>query len=174
VLVLEELEHAKARGAKIYAEVSGYGATSDGHDMVAPSGEGAMRCMKMAIDGAKVPVDYINPHATSTPIGDLAEARAIALTLGERAKTVPVSGTKALYGHPLGASGAIEAAICALAIRDGWAPASVNLEQPDAEIAGLLPGLLREGRDGTYRRVLSTSFGFGGLNAALVLGQPAG
>ena len=115
-------------------------------------------------------IDYVNAHASSTPIGDIAEARAIALALGERAATVPVSGTKALYGHPLGASGAIEAAICALAIRDGWAPASVNLVEPDPEIAALLPGLLREGRDGTYRRVLSTSFGFGGLNAALVFG----
>jgi 3-oxoacyl-[acyl-carrier-protein] synthase II len=97
-------------------------------------------------------------------------SRALTIALGERAATVPVSGTKALYGHPLGASGAIEAAICALAIRDGWAPASVNLVQPEPEIDGLLPGLLRTGRDGTYRRVLSTSFGFGGLNAALVFG----
>ena len=119
-------------------------------------------------------IDYVNAHASSTPIGDLAEARAIALALGERAATVPVSGTKALYGHPLGASGAIEAAICALAIRDGWAPASVNLEDPDPEIAALLPGLLRAGRDGAYRRVLSTSFGFGGLNAALVFGAVDG
>ncbi len=100
----------------------------------------------------------------------MAEARAIALALGERAATVPVSGTKALYGHPLGASGAIEAAICALTIRDGWAPPSVNLVEPDPEIATLLPGLLRAGRDGRYRRVLSTSFGFGGLNASLVFG----
>jgi 3-oxoacyl-[acyl-carrier-protein] synthase II len=100
----------------------------------------------------------------------VAEARAIVSALGERAATVPVSGTKALYGHPLGASGAIEAAISALAIRDGWAPASVNLVEPDPDSAALLPGLLREGRAGTYRRVLTTSFGFGGLNAALVLG----
>ena len=119
-------------------------------------------------------IDYVNAHASSTPIGDVAEARAIALALGERAATVPVSGTKALYGHPLGASGAIEAAICALAIRDGWAPASVNLVEPDPDAVALLPGLLRAGRDGTYRRVLSTSFGFGGLNAALVLGAVEG
>jgi hypothetical protein len=106
--------------------------------------------------------------------GDVAEARAISLALGERAATVPVSGTKALYGHPLGASGAIEAAICALTIRDGWAPPSVNLVEADSEIAALLPGLLREGRDGLYRRILSTSFGFGGLNASLVFGAVEG
>ena len=104
----------------------------------------------------------------------MAEARAIALALGDRAASVPVSGTKALYGHPLGASGAIEAAICALAIRDGWAPASVNLREPDPDAVALLPGLLRTGRDGSYRRVLSTSFGFGGLNAALVFGAVDG
>ena len=132
---------------------------------------------RIALDDAGVDpaeIDYVNAHASSTPIGDVAEARAIALALGERAATVPVSGTKALYGHPLGASGAIEAAICALAIRDGWAPASVNLDEPDPEIAALLPGLLRAGRDGAYRRVLSTSFGFGGLNAALVFGAVEG
>ena len=115
-------------------------------------------------------IEYVNAHASSTPLGDLAEARAIALALGERAARIPVSGTKALYGHPLGASGGIEAAICALAIRDGWVPASVGLEAPDPEIDALLPGLLREGRAGRFERILSTSFGFGGLNAALVLG----
>ena len=103
-----------------------------------------------------------------------AEARAIRLALGDRAATVPVSGTKAYYGHPLGASGAIEAAICALAIRDGWAPPTVHLETPDPDSATLLPGLLREGCAGTYRRVLSNSFGFGGLNAAIVLGAVDG
>jgi 3-oxoacyl-[acyl-carrier-protein] synthase II len=153
----------------------GYGASSDAHHMVQPrpGGEDAARAATSAMaDGGVQPdeIDYVNAHASSTPIGDVAEARAIALALGERAGTVPVSGTKALYGHPLGASGAIEAAICALAIRDGWAPASVNLETPDEDAAALLPGLLREGRPGTYRRVLSTSFGFGGLNAALVFG----
>ncbi len=135
-------------------------------------GPPARRCAT----GASCPdeIDYVNAHASSTPIGDVAEARAIAGALGERAATVPVSGTKALYGHPLGASGAIEAAICALAIRDGWAPPSVNLETVDPVVGALLPGLLRTGRPGTYRRVLSTSFGFGGLNAALVLGAPDG
>jgi 3-oxoacyl-[acyl-carrier-protein] synthase II len=175
LLVLEEAGSAARRGATPYAELLGYGATSDAHHMVQPRADGreAARAATIALeDAATAPeaIDYVNAHASSTPIGDVAEARAIAMALGERAATVPVSGTKALYGHPLGASGAIEAAICSLAIRDGWAPASVNLAEPDPEIGALLPALLREGRDGTYRRVLSTSFGFGGLNAALVLG----
>jgi len=143
--------------------------------MVQPRADGreAARAATIALADAGVDpgeIDYVNAHASSTPLGDIAEARAIALALGERAASVPVSGTKALYGHPLGASGAIEAAICALAIRDGWAPATVNLEVVDPQIATVLPGLLRAGREGSYRRVLSTSFGFGGLNAALVLG----
>jgi 3-oxoacyl-[acyl-carrier-protein] synthase II len=175
LLVLEEAGSAARRGATPYAELLGYGATSDAHHMVQPRADGreAARAATIALDDAATApdaIDYVNAHASSTPIGDIAEARAIAMALGERAATVPVSGTKALYGHPLGASGAIEAAICSLAIRDGWAPASVNLAEPDPEIDALLPGLLREGRAGTYRRVLSTSFGFGGLNAALVLG----
>jgi 3-oxoacyl-[acyl-carrier-protein] synthase II len=179
LLVLEAAEVAEARGAIPYAELLGYGATSDAHHMVQPRADGteAARAATIALDDAAVDpaeIEYVNAHASSTPIGDLAEARAIALALGERAKTVPVSGTKALYGHPLGASGAIEAAICALAIRDRWAPSSVNLEDPDPEIAALLPGLLRAGRDGAYGRVLSTSFGFGGLNAALVFGAVDG
>jgi 3-oxoacyl-[acyl-carrier-protein] synthase II len=175
LVVLEDAEVAERRGATPYAELLGYGATSDAHHMVQPRADGreAARAATIALDDAGVEpgeIDYVNAHASSTPIGDVAEARAITLALGERAGTVPVSGTKAMYGHPLGASGAIEAAICALAIRDGWAPASVNLVEPEPELAGLLPGLLREGRAGTYRRVLSTSFGFGGLNAALVFG----
>jgi 3-oxoacyl-[acyl-carrier-protein] synthase II len=176
LLVLEDAVAAERRGATPYAELLGYGATSDAHHMVQPRADGreAARAATIALDDGGVEpgeIDYVNAHASSTPIGDVAEARALTLALGERAATVPVSGTKALYGHPLGASGAIEAAICALAIRDGWAPASVNLEAPEPELDGLLPGLLREGRPGTYRRVLSTSFGFGGLNAALVLGS---
>ena len=175
LLVLEAADAAEARGAIPYAELLGYGATSDAHHMVQPRADGteAARAATIALEDAAVDageVDYVSAHASSTPIGDVAEARAIALALGDRAATVPVSGTKALYGHPLGASGAIEAAICALTIRDGWAPASVNLEGADPEVAALLPGLLRAGRDGSYRRVLSTSFGFGGLNAALVFG----
>lgn len=174
-LVLEAADIARARGVTPYAALLGYGATSDGHHMVQPREDGseAARAATIALADAGVEadeIDYVNAHASSTPIGDLAEARAIALALGPRAATVPVSGTKALYGHPLGASGPIEAAICALAIRDGWAPASANLERPDPEIVTLLPGLLRDGRAGGYDRVLSTSFGFGGLNAALVFG----
>jgi 3-oxoacyl-[acyl-carrier-protein] synthase II len=179
LLVLEAAEVAERRGAVPYAELLGYGATSDAHHMVQPRADGteAARAASIALADAGVEadeIDYVNAHASSTPIGDLAEARAIALALGSRASTVPVSGTKALYGHPLGASGAIEAAICALTIRDGWAPASVNLEEPDPDVIALLPALLRAGRDGDYRRVLSTSFGFGGLNAAIVLGRPEG
>jgi 3-oxoacyl-[acyl-carrier-protein] synthase II len=147
--------------------------------MVQPRADGseAARAASIALEDAAVDpaeIDYVNAHASATPIGDVAEARAIAGALGERAATVAVSGTKALYGHPLGASGAIEAAIAALAIHDGFAPASVNLVEPEPDLAALLPGLLREGRAGTYRRVLSTSFGFGGLNAALVLGAIEG
>ncbi len=179
LLVLEALDVAERRGAEPYAELLGYGATSDAHHMVQPRSDGreAARAAEIGLaDGRVDPgeIDYVNAHASSTPIGDVTEARAITRTLGERAASVPVSGTKALYGHPLGASGAIEAAICALTIRDGWAPASANLVQPDEETASLLPGLLRNGRAGQYRRVLSTSFGFGGLNAALVLGDIAG
>jgi 3-oxoacyl-[acyl-carrier-protein] synthase II len=176
LLVLESDEIVRARGVEPYAEVMGYGATSDAHHMVQPRADGqeAARAARIALAQAIVSpeeLDYVSAHASSTPLGDIAEARAIALALGAGvASEVPVSGTKALYGHPLGASGAIEAAICALAIRDGWAPASVNLEAPDPEVAAILPCLLREGREGEYRRVLSTSFGFGGLNAALVFG----
>jgi 3-oxoacyl-[acyl-carrier-protein] synthase II len=176
LLVLEAAEIAERRGAIPYAELLGYGATSDAHHMVQPRADGteAARAASIALADARVEpaeIDYVNAHASSTPIGDLAEARAIALALGDRARTVPVSGTKALYGHPLGASGAIEGAICALTIRDGWAPPSVNLVDPDPDALALLPGLMQEGRAGAYRRVLSTSFGFGGLNAALVLGS---
>ena len=175
LLVLEAEDVARARGAEPYAEVMGYAATSDAFHMVQPRADGreAGRAASEAMADAGVApeeIDWVSAHASSTPLGDIAEARAIALALGERAATVPVSGTKALYGHPLGASGAIEAAICALAIRDGWVPASANLETVDADVGALLPGLLRTGRDGTYRRILSTSFGFGGLNAGLVIG----
>ena len=176
LLVLEDAEVADARGATPYAELLGYGATSDAHHMVQPRADGreAARAATIALDDAGVDpatIDYVNAHASSTPIGDVAEARAIATALGERAATVPVSGTKALYGHPLGASGAIEAAICALAIRDGWAPASVNLVEPDAEVGGAA-ARPAAGRAATGPTVgcCSTSFGFGGLNAALVFG----
>jgi 3-oxoacyl-[acyl-carrier-protein] synthase II len=179
LLVLESQAVAEARGATPYAELMGYGSTSDAHHMVQPRADGreAARAVGIALADAKVEaseIDYVSAHASSTPLGDLAEAHALALALGERAATVPVSGTKALYGHPLGASSALEAAICALAIRDGWAPGTTNLETLDPAIAEVLPGVLKDGREGTYGRVLSTSFGFGGLNAALIFGAPTG
>ena len=180
LVVLESDAAVRSRqGAEPYAEVMGYGATSDAHHMVQPRPDGreAARAATIALEQAGVApeeIDYVSAHASSTPLGDIAEARAIALALGERAASVPVSGTKALYGHPLGASGAIEAAICALAIRDGWAPASVNLDEPSPDIAAILPGLLHAGRPGDYAHILSTSFGFGGLNAALVFGEVPG
>ncbi len=179
LLVVEDADVAERRGARPYAELRGYGATSDGYHMIQPRPDGheAGRAATLALaDGAVAPteIDYVNAHASSTPIGDVAEARAIERALGSRARTVPVSGTKALYGHPLGASGAIEAAICAITIQCGWAPPSVNLATPDPDTAAILGGLLTEGREGRYERVLSTSFGFGGLNAALVFGMVDG
>jgi len=180
LLMVEEAEAARRRGATPYAELRGYGATSDGHHMVQPRPDGteAARAVRIALaDAGDDPgtMDYVNAHASATPLGDLAEARALERALDGRAADVPISGTKALYGHPLGATAAIEAAIAALTVRDGWAPASVNLAEPDPEIGPRLAGLIRDPRGlaGTYRRVLSTSFGFGGLNAALVLGAPS-
>ena len=178
LLVLEAEDAARRRNATPYAQVMGYGSTSDAHHMVQPREDGreAARAVELALSDAGVTadeIDYVNAHASSTPLGDIAEARALAMALKGRSAGVPVSGTKALYGHPLGASSALEAAICALAIRDGWVPGTANLDAPDPEIWGLLPGLLREGRRGRFERVLSTSFGFGGLNAALVFGSVA-
>lgn len=180
LLVVEEAEAARRRGATPYAELRGYGATSDAHHMVQPRPDGAeaARAVRIALaDAGDDPgtIDYVNAHASSTPLGDVAEAIALERALDGHAGAVPVSGTKALYGHPLGATAAIEAAIAALTIRDGWAPPSVNLAEADADIKPRLPGLIRDGDGlpGTYGRVLSTSFGFGGLNAALVFGAPS-
>jgi 3-oxoacyl-[acyl-carrier-protein] synthase II len=175
LLMLEAEDVARRRGAQPYAELMGYGSTSDAHHMVQPRADGreAARAITIALEEAGVApseIDYVNAPASSTPLGDIAEARAIARALDGRARTVPVSGTKALYGHPLGASSALEAAISALAIRDGWVPGTANLETPDPDVAAEIPGLLQGGRPGRYQRVLSTSFGFGGLNAALVFG----
>ena len=172
LLVLEEAGIAERRGARPYAEIAGYAATSDAHHMVQPRPDGlqAARAARLALADARMradDVDYVNAHASSTPLGDPAEARAIRKALGKRGATVPVSGTKGYYGHPLGASGAIEAGICSLAISRGWAPASVNLESADAETDQLLPGLLRAPLRARIAAALSTSFGFGGLNAAL-------
>ncbi|MGE0752744.1 MAG: beta-ketoacyl-ACP synthase I [Variibacter sp.] len=166
VLVLEELEHAKARGARIYAEIAGYGATSDGHDMVAPSGEGAMRCMKMALANLKGPVDYINPHATSTPVGDLKEIEAIREVFGD--KCPPISATKSLTGHSLGAAGVQEAIYSILMMNNGFICESANIETLDPAMADM--PIVRERRDNVdINCVLSNSFGFGGTNASIVL-----
>jgi 3-oxoacyl-[acyl-carrier-protein] synthase I len=165
VLVLEELEHAKARGARIYAEVAGYGATSDGHDMVAPSGEGAARCMRMALKDVKVPIDYINPHATSTPIGDIKEIEAIREVFGD--KCPPISATKSLTGHSLGAAGAQEAIYSLLMMNNGFICESANIENLDPAFADM--PIMRERRDNVALGcVLSNSFGFGGTNASVV------
>src|SRR5689334_4621412 len=165
VLVLEELEHAKARGAKIYGEVAGYGATSDGYDMVAPSGEGAVRCMKMALENVKVPVDYINPHATSTPIGDIKEIEAVREVFG--AKCPPISATKSLTGHSLGATGVQEAIYSLLMMQNGFICESANIENLDPAFADI--PIVRERQDNVKLGcVLSNSFGFGGTNASVV------
>ncbi len=166
VVVIEELEHAKARGARIYAEVAGYGATSDGHDMVQPSGEGAARCMKMALATVKCPVDYINPHATSTPVGDIKEIEAIREVFG--AKCPAISATKSLTGHSLGAAGVQEAIYSLLMMKNGFICESANIERLDPEMADM--PIVRERRDDVALGcVLSNSFGFGGTNASIVL-----
>ena len=165
VLVLEELEHAKARGAKIYAEVAGYGATSDGHDMVAPSGEGAVRCMRMALQDVKAPVDYINPHATATPVGDAKEIEALREVFGD--KCPPISATKSLTGHSLGAAGVQEAIYSLLMMNNGFICESANIQTLDPAFADM--PIVRERRDNVKLGcVLSNSFGFGGTNASVV------
>jgi 3-oxoacyl-[acyl-carrier-protein] synthase I len=165
VLVLEEFERAKARGAKIYAEVAGYGATSDGYDMVAPSGEGAVRCMNMALENVKAPVDYINPHATSTPIGDIKEIEAIREVFGS--KCPPISATKSLTGHSLGATGVQEAIYSLLMMQSGFICESANIENLDPAFADI--PIVRKRKDNVALGcVLSNSFGFGGTNASVV------
>ncbi|MGP0009661.1 MAG: beta-ketoacyl synthase N-terminal-like domain-containing protein, partial [Methylocella sp.] len=168
VVVLEELEHARARGAKIYAEIAGYGLTSDGYDMVAPSGEGAVRCMRMALENVKTPVDYINPHATSTGIGDLKEIEAIREVFGAGENCPPIAATKSLTGHSLGATGAQEAIYSMLMMQNGFICESANIEELDPAFADM--NIVRKRRDGVQlRAVLSNSFGFGGTNASIVL-----
>ncbi len=164
VLVLEELEHAKARGARIYAEICGYGATSDGADMVAPSGEGAVRAMQLAMSTVKAPIDYINPHATSTPIGDLKEIEAIRAVFGD--KCPPISATKSLTGHSQGATGVHEAIYSILMMQNGFICESANIEEIDPAFADM--PIVRERIDNvTLGHVLSNGFGFGGTNATL-------
>ena len=168
VVVLEELEHAKARGARIYGEIAGYGATSDGVDMVAPSGEGAARCMRMALKDVKGPVDYINPHATSTPIGDLKEMEAIREVFGAGDKCPPISATKSLTGHAQGATAVHEAIYSLLMMNNGFLCESAHIDNLDPAFADM--PILRERRDNVeVNCVLSNSFGFGGTNACIVL-----
>ena len=169
VLVLEELEHAKARGARIYGEIAGYGATSDGFDMVAPSGEGAVRCMRQAMSGLKgAKIDYINPHATSTPVGDDKEIGAIRELFGRGESCPPISATKSLTGHSLGATGVQEAIYALLMMNNGFLCESAHIDEIDPDFADM--PILRERRDNVrLAHVMSNSFGFGGTNATLVL-----
>ncbi|MFN3853273.1 MAG: beta-ketoacyl-ACP synthase I [Phreatobacter sp.] len=167
VLVLEEYERAKARGAKIYAEVAGYGATSDGFDMVAPSGEGAVRCMRMALQGVGPKVDYINPHGTSTPVGDVKEIEAIREVFGGADKSPPIAATKSLTGHSLGATGVQEAIYSLLMMNNGFICESAHIEELDPEVADM--NIVRQRIDNvSLGCVLSNSFGFGGTNATIV------
>jgi len=164
MLVLESIEHANARGARILAELVGYGVTSDGVDMVAPSGEGAVRCMKMAMQDVDSPIDYLNTHGTSTPLGDLVELAAVREAFG--AKIPPLSSTKALSGHSLGAASVHEAIYCLLMMQGGFMAGSANIEELDPKAEDF--PVLRESRDAELRTVMSNSFGFGGTNGTLV------
>jgi 3-oxoacyl-[acyl-carrier-protein] synthase II len=173
VLVLEELEHARARGARIYAEVLGYGTSNDAHHMTAPRPDGAqaVRAMRRALEvGGVAPeeLDWVNAHASSTPLNDSTESRVIRTVMGEHADAVPVSGTKGYHAHCLGATGAVEAAISALVIQRGWIPPTLNLEAPGEGCD--LPYVTGEGAERPVSYVVSNSFGFGGINAALVFG----
>ena len=178
ILVLEDLEVARARGAKIYAEVVGYGATSDGADMVAPSGEGAVRCMKLAIDGfpgaarRNAPVDYINTHGTSTPVGDITELDAIRTVFGNN-KLPAVSSTKSLTGHSQGATGAHEAIYSLLMLKEDFVAASANVENPDPGVGDYPVARQRIDNAGLHT-VMSNSFGFGGTNACLLFSRHDG
>ncbi len=170
IVVLEEYERAKARGATIYAEVLGYGATSDGHDMVAPSGEGAERCMRQALEPLKGRrIDYVNPHATATPVGDVKEAEALRKVFGE-GQVPKLSATKAMTGHSLGAAGVQESIYALLMMKHGFVAPSINIETMDPEL-GDLP-VVRETESAELNTVLSNSFGFGGTNGTIVLGTP--
>ena len=171
VVVLEELEHAKARGARIYAELVGYGATSDGHDMVAPSGEGAIRCMQQALATVNGPIDYINAHGTSTPVGDVTEIKAVREVFGDR---IPlINSTKSLTGHSLGAAGAQEAIYSLLQLQGNFVAESAHIDELDPAIADV-PIVRSRIDNARLERVLSNSFGFGGTNATLVFERFAG
>jgi 3-oxoacyl-[acyl-carrier-protein] synthase-1 len=170
MLVLEELEHARARGAKIYAEVVGYGATSDGDNMVAPSGEGAIRCMQQAIETVDAPIDYINTHGTSTPVGDIAELKAMRAVFGD--SVPPFSSSKSLCGHSLGAAGVQEAIHCLLMLENGFVAGSANIDELDPQAADF--PVLRETKESPdLTTVMSNNFGFGGTNSCLVFKRMA-
>jgi 3-oxoacyl-[acyl-carrier-protein] synthase-1 len=164
MLVLEDYEHAMARGARIHAELVGYGVTSDGVDMVAPSGEGAVRCMRMAMAGVDTPIDYLNTHGTSTPLGDIVELESVREAFD--GQVPPLSSTKALSGHSLGAASVHEAIYCLLMLRDGFMAGSANITELDPRAEGF--PILRASRDADLRTVMSNSFGFGGTNGTLV------
>ena len=166
MVVVEELQHALKRGAKIYAEIVGYGATSDGYDMVAPSGEGAVRCMQQALANVTTPIDYLNTHGTSTPVGDVAEARAVREVFADKAPLI--SSTKSLSGHSLGAAGVQEAIYCLLMMQSGFIAGSANIDTLDPEVADL-PIQRSTLENAKIDTVMSNSFGFGGTNATLVL-----
>jgi 3-oxoacyl-[acyl-carrier-protein] synthase-1 len=171
VLVLEELEHAKARGAKIYAELVGYGATSDGYDMVQPSGEGAVRCMRQAMATVNTPIDYINAHGTSTPVGDIRELEAVKATFGEN---VPrISSTKSLSGHSLGAAGVHEAIYSLIMMKGDFISASANITLLDPGAQGI-PVVQELTENAGLNTIMSNSFGFGGSNGTLIFQRYAG
>jgi 3-oxoacyl-[acyl-carrier-protein] synthase-1 len=171
VVVLEEYEMAKARGARIIAEIVGYGATSDGYDMVAPSGEGAVRCMRQALGGLKAPIDYINPHGTSTPVGDIKEIEAVREVFGAKAQGIPISSTKSLTGHSLGATGVQEAIYSLIMMRNGFVCESAHIEEIDPDMADM--NIVRKRIDNAkLGHVMSNSFGFGGTNATIILKHP--
>lgn len=170
IVVVEELEHALARGAHIYAEIVGYGATSDGYDMVAPSGEGAVRCMRQAMQGVDAPIDYLNTHGTSTPVGDVKELGAIQEVFGGNSPLI--SATKSLTGHALGAAGVHEAIFSILMMENDFVAPSINVEELDEQAQGL--NIVTERRDAQLNTVMSNSFGFGGTNATLVMSKYKG
>jgi len=165
IVVVEELEHALARGAKIYAEIIGYGASSDGYDMVAPSGEGAVRCMQMALVDVDTPIDYINTHGTSTPVGDMRELEALRETFGDTLP--PIASTKSLTGHALGAAGAHEVIYSLIMMEEGFIAPSINIDNLDEKAVGM--SVVTEYREADLTTVMSNSFGFGGTNATLVM-----
>lgn len=164
IVVLEELERAQKRGARIYGELIGYGATADGCEMVTPSGEGAVRCIQLALATVKQPIDYINAHGTSTPIGDLIELQAIREIFGET--NPPISSTKSLSGHSLGAAGVHEAIYCLLMLNNNFIAGSANIEEMDPDAIGM--NIAEENRDAQLTTVMSNSYGFGGTNACLI------